>query len=159
MVKTLPANAGDSGFRKIPRLGRSLRGGNGNPLHYSCLENPMDREASWATVHVVPKSGGLTEHTEQRTGQRPALRPPSPGSVPNNQGKGLSGLFLTLIPLPSSQSAPQKAPPVSSPDTPLHLGSSPETHFQEIPVRTQNLGILTRREEGRSFSQRGGGRP
>ena len=92
----------------------------------------MDKGASWATVHVVPNSGDLTEHTQQQTGQRPTLWPPSPGSVPNNQVKGLSGLFLTLIPLPSSQSPPQKAPPVSSPDTPLHLGSSPETHFQEI---------------------------
>ena len=43
VVKNLPANAGDSGL--IPGLGRSLGGGNGNPLQYSCLENPMDRGA------------------------------------------------------------------------------------------------------------------
>ena len=43
VVKNLPANAGDSGL--IPGLGRSLGGGNGNPLQYSCLENPMDRVA------------------------------------------------------------------------------------------------------------------
>ena len=54
--KESAANAGDSGFRKIPRLGRSPRGGNGNPLHYSCLENPKDRGAWWATVHGVAKS-------------------------------------------------------------------------------------------------------
>ena len=40
----------------IPGLGRSPGGGHGNPLHYSCLENPMDRGAWWATVHGVTKS-------------------------------------------------------------------------------------------------------
>ena len=40
----------------IPRLGRSPGGGHGNPLQYSCLENPMDRGAWWATVHRVTKS-------------------------------------------------------------------------------------------------------
>ena len=47
-------NAGDPG--SIPGSGRSLGEGNGNPLQYSCLENPMDREAWWATVHGVTKS-------------------------------------------------------------------------------------------------------
>ena len=47
-------NAGDPG--SIPRLRRSPGQGNGNPLQYSCLENPMDREAWWATVHGVTKS-------------------------------------------------------------------------------------------------------
>ena len=41
---------------KRPGLGRSPGGGNGNPLQYSCLENPMDRGAWWATVHRVAKS-------------------------------------------------------------------------------------------------------
>ena len=54
MVKNSPTNAGDMG--SIPGLGRSLGGGNGNPLKYSCLENPMDREVWWATVHWVEKS-------------------------------------------------------------------------------------------------------
>jgi len=40
----------------IPGLGRSPGEGNGNPLQYSCLGNPMDRGAWWATVHGVPKS-------------------------------------------------------------------------------------------------------
>ena len=40
----------------IPGLGRSPGGGNGNPLQYSCLENPVDRGACWATVHGVTKS-------------------------------------------------------------------------------------------------------
>ena len=40
----------------IPASGRSPGEGNGNPLQYSCLENPMDRGAWWATVHGVTKS-------------------------------------------------------------------------------------------------------
>ena len=57
MVKSLPANAGDlRDERLIPGLGRSPGEGNGNPLQYSCQENPMDRGAWWATVHVVAKS-------------------------------------------------------------------------------------------------------
>ena len=47
-------NAGDPGL--IPRLGRSSGGEHGNPLQYSCLQNPMDGEAWWATVHGIPKS-------------------------------------------------------------------------------------------------------
>ena len=47
-------NAGDP--VSIPRLGRSPGEGNGNPLQYSCLENPMDRGAWLATVHGVAKS-------------------------------------------------------------------------------------------------------
>ena len=46
--------AGDMG--SIPGLGRSPRGGNANPPHYSCLENPMDRVAWQATVNGVTKS-------------------------------------------------------------------------------------------------------
>ena len=49
MVKNLPANAGGTGSN--PGSGRSPGGGHGNPLQYSCLENPMDRGAWWATVH------------------------------------------------------------------------------------------------------------
>ena len=47
-------NEGDPG--SIPGFGRSPGEGNGNPLQYSCLENPMDRAAWWATVHGVAKS-------------------------------------------------------------------------------------------------------
>ena len=56
MVKNPPARAEDPGL--IPGLGRSPGGKHSNPLHYSCLENPMDRGAWWATVHVVTKSQG-----------------------------------------------------------------------------------------------------
>ena len=54
MVKNLPANVRDLG--SIPELGRSSGVGNGNPLKYSCLENPMDRGAWRATVHGVSES-------------------------------------------------------------------------------------------------------
>ena len=56
-VKNLPANAGDAGeVGSIPGLGRSPGGGHGNPLQYSCLENPMDGGAWRATAHQVAKS-------------------------------------------------------------------------------------------------------
>ena len=54
VVKNLPPNAGDPG--SIPGLGRSPGEGNDNPLQYSCLENPMDREAWWAIVHGAAQS-------------------------------------------------------------------------------------------------------
>ena len=53
VVKNLPANAGDTGL--IPGSGRLPGEGNGNPLQYSWLENPMDKGAWWATVHGVTK--------------------------------------------------------------------------------------------------------
>ena len=57
MVKNPPANAGDiRDVGSIPESGRSPEGGHGNPLQYSCLENPMDRGTWWATVHRVTKS-------------------------------------------------------------------------------------------------------
>ena len=57
VVKNPPTNAEDLGdFGSIPGWGRSPGVGNGNPLQYSCLENPRDREAWQATVHGVAKS-------------------------------------------------------------------------------------------------------
>ena len=57
MVKTLLADAGDvRDVGSIPGSGRSPGGGNSNSLQYSCLENPMDREALWATAQRVTKS-------------------------------------------------------------------------------------------------------
>ena len=44
------------GLGSIPGLGRSPGEGNGNPLQYSCLENPIDRGAWWTTVHRIAKS-------------------------------------------------------------------------------------------------------
>ena len=61
MVKNLPANAGDTGDSgSIPGSGRYPAGGNGNPLQYSCLGNPMDGGAWQTTVHEVcnDRTGG-----------------------------------------------------------------------------------------------------
>ena len=57
MVKNPPANAGDiRDGALIPESRSSPGGGQGNPLQYSCLENPMDRGAWWATVHGIAKN-------------------------------------------------------------------------------------------------------
>ena len=58
MVKYLPAKEGDTG--SVPGLGRSPGEGNGNPLQYSCLGNPMDRGAWQATVHGIAKELDMT---------------------------------------------------------------------------------------------------
>ena len=58
MVKNLPANAGDAGDLGLnPGLGKSPGGRDGNPLQYSCLQNPTGRRGWRATVHGVAKSG------------------------------------------------------------------------------------------------------
>ena len=71
MVKNPPANAGDirdAGYAdlrdagSIPGSGRSLGGGNGNPLQYPCLENPMDRGAWQDIVHGVANSHTRLSH-------------------------------------------------------------------------------------------------
>ena len=62
MVKNPPAKAEDAGdMGSIPGLGRSPGVGNGNPLQYSCLENPMDRRAWQVTLHGVAKESDMTE--------------------------------------------------------------------------------------------------
>ena len=57
VVKNTPADAGDvRDVASTPGSGRSPGGGHGNPLQYSCLENPMDRGVWWFTVHRVAES-------------------------------------------------------------------------------------------------------
>ena len=66
VVRNLPANSGDEGDTgSILESERSPGGENGNPLQFSCLENPMNRGAWWVTVHGVTKSQTwlVTEHT------------------------------------------------------------------------------------------------
>ena len=65
MGQNLPANAGDTkDVGSIPGSRRSSGKGNGNPLQYSCLENPMDKAAWRATIHGVAKSQTrLSTHT------------------------------------------------------------------------------------------------
>ena len=64
VVKNLPAKAGDTG--SIPGLGRSLRGENGNILQYSCLGNPTNGGAWWATVLGVAKELDISLQLKQR---------------------------------------------------------------------------------------------
>ena len=57
VVKNPPTNAGNPrDIDSIPEVGRSPGDGNGNPLHYSCSENSMNRGAWWATVHGIQKN-------------------------------------------------------------------------------------------------------
>ena len=64
VVKNLSANAGDIiDLGSTPESGRSPAGGHGNPLQYSCLENPMDRGAWRATVYRFEKKADTTEAT------------------------------------------------------------------------------------------------
>ena len=64
VIKNMPANTGDiRDVGLIPGSGRSPGGGHGNPLQYSCLENPKDRRAWRATVHGVTQSWTPTDAT------------------------------------------------------------------------------------------------
>ena len=65
VVKNLPANTGDTDW--TAGLGKSPGVGNGNPLQYSCLGNPKDRGAWWATIHGVTKESDTTLATKQQT--------------------------------------------------------------------------------------------
>ena len=76
MVKDLPANAGEAG--SVPGLRRCPGGGNGNPLQYSCLGNPMDRGAWRATVHGVTKS--QTRLSDRRPAHAQILKGFKPGA-------------------------------------------------------------------------------
>ena len=63
LIAVIPAHSSsdskESACSAIPGLGRSPWVGNGNPLQYSCLENSMDREALWATIHGVANNQPL----------------------------------------------------------------------------------------------------
>ena len=68
VMKNTPANAGDTrNASLIPGWGRSPGEGNGNPLQYSCLANPMDRGAWQATVHRVAKNWTWLHDSTHRT--------------------------------------------------------------------------------------------
>ena len=68
VLKNLPANAGDvRDVVSFPGSGRSPGGGHGNPPQYSCLENSLDRETWWATVHRVAQSQTQLKQLSTRT--------------------------------------------------------------------------------------------
>ena len=91
----------------IPSLRRSPGEGNGSPLQYSCLENPMDRGAWWATVHGVAKSQTRLNdfHTLIIAGLFGEMHPPHTDSEPSQKAgvPRMQGwlVFMGLGPLPT----------------------------------------------------------
>ena len=75
VVKNVPANAGDAtDVGLIPGSGRSSGEGNGSPLHYFCMGNPMDGGAWWAVVHGVTESQTqLSMHTCTSCSSEPSI--------------------------------------------------------------------------------------
>ena len=96
MVKNLPANAKDARDVGLsPGSGRSPGGGNGDPLQYSCLRNPMDRGALRATVHRVAESDG-TERLSLHTHPLALIHTVSPAAFSSNRGERWRGRWLDL---------------------------------------------------------------
>ena len=98
-AKNPPADAGDArDASSIPRSGRSPGGGHGNPLQYSCLENPTDRRAWRATVHRVvnsrtPLSVCTLTHTHSHTHTHTVRDTPLPSSL----GRGWRSLYQACL--------------------------------------------------------------
>ena len=100
MVKNPPANAGDIRDEgSTPGLGRSPGGGHGNPLQYSCLENPMDRGAwrvTWGRVHWVTK--GQTQQNQLSMRARVLFFPvPSPLGCTVGVTAGTGSPFASIL--------------------------------------------------------------
>ena len=86
MIKNLLANAGDIRDKGlIPVLGRSPEGGHGNPLQYSCLENPVDR--AWRTI----------VHGVTRVRHDLATKPPPPPPLNHRKSKRISEKHILLL--------------------------------------------------------------
>ena len=82
VVKNLPANAGEvRDTSSVPGLGKSPRGGNGNPFQYSCLENPLDRGVWCVAVHGVTKSWTWLSNYSRKTSASALLIMPKPLTV------------------------------------------------------------------------------
>ena len=108
VVKNPPANAGNiTDASLIPGLGRSLGGGDGNPLQYSCLENPKNRGAWWATVYRIVKSRTLlsdltSKHTSGWQGAKSEL---TTVPLPPAQAQSLRQCSGVAVEMPLSQSS------------------------------------------------------
>ena len=91
MVKNLSANAGNTrDVGLIPGSRRSSGEGNGNSLHYSCLEYPRHRGALWATVHGVTRESVMTEQLNNN----------------NNNKNNNTGNFMKLLVYPKNACVP-----------------------------------------------------
>ena len=162
VVKNSPANAGDSGSTLESR--RSPGGGHGNPLQYSCLENPMDRGGWWATVHGVAKSWTrlkwLSMHAEcvQRPGggtdaqglvghvRQSNLRP-AHGGKPRGAFRQVDGVICT-----NARLQPTHAPDTSA-FSPAHVSRSCQASHPR-PHRTRPATRQRCREACASSQQR-----
>ena len=126
VVKNLLANAGDiKDVSSVPGLGRSPVKGNGNPLQYSYLENPMDRGAWWATVHGIAESD-MTEVTEQarRINLYSICNLKSPLAIRSNQ-ISRSVVSNSLRP----HEVQHARPPCPSPTPGVHWDSCPSSQW------------------------------
>ena len=98
VVENPPANAGDVGL--IPESRRSPREGNGNPLQYSWLENPMGREDWQATVHRVAKNWTLLSNSidfpGSSAGKESSCHAGDPGSIPGSGRSAEEGIGYPL---------------------------------------------------------------
>ena len=119
--KASACNAEDPG--SIPGSGRSPEEGNGNPLQYSCLENPMDRGACWATVHGVAKSQTrLSDFTIY-------------WSPPGSSVHGISqARILEWVAIPFSRDLPNPGTEPESPTSPVFQAASLLLSHQGSPV-------------------------
>ena len=97
VVKNPPANAGNAG--SVPESGRSPGEGNGSPLQYSCLGNPMDRGAWWATVHGIKKRVSHT-HTHTHTHTKDGLVTTQPQMIALNFCSPPPNQNITCMPSP-----------------------------------------------------------
>ena len=99
-IKESASNAGDAGdLGSVPGWGRSLGGGHDNPLQYSCLEKPMDREAWWAPWGC--KESDTTDVTEHAGSSK--AYPEACGILVPQSSLALEGRFLTIGPPRKSQ--------------------------------------------------------
>ena len=88
MVKNSPANVGDvKDVGLILGSGRAPGGEHGNPLQYSCLENPMDKGAWWTMVHSIKNESDMTEGTEHSISQSPKVKAERRGLKQDCQAK------------------------------------------------------------------------
>ena len=139
VAKNPPANAGDSGL--IPGLEKSPGEGNGNPLLYSCLENPMDRGAWQATVHQGPKELDITEQLNNNTILAIAFQPTGPRSLREQQPNRDTSSKKLLIGGNASPPCPSGCPAFMH----KHFSSGASLSF---PKLLGNLWKVERIQEG-----------
>ena len=149
VVKNLPANAGDvRDLGSIPALGRCPGVGNGNPFHYPCLENPMDKGAWLATVHGVLKSRtqlkGLGTHAQTRGHTHPGSWVKSEQTSPSHTHPCLplnSDRHTGPLNLPRAPGSEYHTPYTCSPfpSSPGHVTGAPCSVLLQGPISEQNF--------------------